>query len=121
MIRRYNIVGNDVFCGINNTTSSALATGKMISGGQTPAIKGTTCNMHQQELVVQHALGLRGRTMNKQTIDSFDKGKDLRDKCKVFVAKLMNKKTKNLFKKYHKYCEEVMNENTNCLEIPNDK
>jgi hypothetical protein len=49
MIHRFNIVGNDVFRGINDTTSSALATGKMISGGRAPAIKGTTCNMHQQE------------------------------------------------------------------------
>jgi hypothetical protein len=120
MIHRFNIVRNDVFRGINDTTSSALATGKMISGGRTPAIKGTTCNMHQQELVVQHALGLRGRTKNKQIVDSFDKGKNLRDKCKVFVSKLMNKKTKNLFKKYQTYCKDVLHCATNRLEIPND-
>jgi hypothetical protein len=119
MSRRYNIVGNDVFRGINNTTSNSLATGNLISGGQTPAIKGTTYNMHQQDLVVQHALGLWRRTKNKQITDLFDKGKDLRDKCKVFVSKLMNKKTENLFKKYQKYCFDVMHKNTNCLEIPN--
>jgi hypothetical protein len=67
-----------------------------------------------------NTLGLQGRPKNKQIVDSFDKGKNLRDKCKVFVSKLMNKKTKNVFKKYQKYCKDEMHCNTNCLEIPND-
>jgi hypothetical protein len=55
---RYGITAQDVFRGVNDTTSAALRTGLLLSSGRGPAEKGTTCFMHAQELVLKHALGL---------------------------------------------------------------
>jgi hypothetical protein len=50
--------------------------------------------MHAQELVVVHALGLKKRTLDKAIIDKFPEGLHLRNKAKILVSKLMNKKQK---------------------------
>ena len=84
-------------------------------------LKGTTCQMHAQELVVKHALGLQSRSKNKQAYDENVPGKALRDKVKILVSTLMNKKKKNLFIKYKKYVEEELEQGEALkLEIPND-
>lgn len=109
-----------MFRGVNDTTNSALLTGLMIAGGRTPAVKGTTCHMHAQELVVQHALGLRQRRKGGQDVDSFGPGKALRDKCRTLVTKIMDKRSKNKFVKYIEYCLKELQIEVNKLEIPND-
>jgi hypothetical protein len=68
----------------------------LIAGNCQPLIKGQTFNMHAQELVVTHALGLRKCSKNKIVTVSFELGVILKEKFKLLVSKLMNK-NKNLF------------------------
>jgi hypothetical protein len=77
---RFNITTNDVYRGISDTTNSALMVGRLIAGMREPTIKGNSCNMHAQELVVVHALGLKKRTLDKVVIDKFPEGLHLRNK-----------------------------------------
>lgn len=76
--------------------------------------------MHSQELVVQHALGLRQRSRNKQTWDSFLPGKTLRDKSRALVTKIMDKKAKKGFPKYATFCANKLKVEVRKLELPND-
>jgi hypothetical protein len=120
IIYRYNITVDDIFRGVNDTTSSAVKTGVMLAGGRAPATPGTTCHMHAQELVMQHALGLRQRTKNKEVIDSFEEGRLLCKKVKILSAFLMNKRAKNRFQKYKQYIKDNMNVDVNRIVIPNE-
>ena len=69
---RYGITLNDVLRGINDTTNAALLTGLLLAEGRALAIRGTTCQMHAQELVVQHALGLHRGSKNGTAVDKFE-------------------------------------------------
>src|SRR5687768_10010907 len=50
--------------------------------------------MHAQELCLKHAIGVAVRTENRQIVDSYPKGKALRDKCKLLASKIGDKKAK---------------------------
>jgi hypothetical protein len=120
LILRFGITKQDIFRGINDTTNSALLTGKLIADGRTPVIRGTTCHMHAQELVVQHALGLRDRTRMQQTIDAFPEGKALKEKVKILVSAIMNKHNKKRYIQYHDYIRLNLKQEVRKLYIPND-
>ena len=117
---RYGITLNDILRGVNDTTNSALLTGLLLAEGRAPAIKGTTCQMHAQELVVQHAFGLRKRRKNGDDIDKFEPGSLLAKKVRVLVSKIMDKRSKNKFTKYIEYCSKDLMTEVNRLVIPND-
>jgi hypothetical protein len=113
IILRYDITVDDVRRGVNDTTSAALLTGTTISGGRQPKIKGTTCHMHAQELVVTHALGLRTRRKRGfGVIDEFESGK--------LVSKIMDKKAKSRFVKYKEFCKNKLSMDVIKLLIPNE-
>jgi hypothetical protein len=76
--------------------------------------------MHAQELVVQHALGLRQRSRNGKDWDTFIPGRNLKDKVKLLVAKVMDKRSKNKFTKYIEYCSKELQIEVNQLVLPND-
>ena len=76
--------------------------------------------MHTQELVLQHALGIRRRTKNGKECDAFPPGKNLKDKVKKLVALIMNKHDKNRFKRYQDYCKKNINIDVRKLVNPND-
>ena len=76
--------------------------------------------MHAQELVVQHALGLRRRSRNGKDIDKFEPGNNLAKKVRVLVSKIMDKRSKNKFTKYIEYCSKDLTTEVNRLIIPND-
>ena len=117
----YDITVDDVRRGINDTTSAALLTGTTISGGHQPKIKGTTCHMHAQELVVTHALGLRTRRKRGfGVVDEFESGKLLRDAVKKLVSKIMDKKAKSRFVKYKEFCKNKLSMDVIKLLIPNE-
>ena len=60
--------------------------------------------MHTQELIVKHALGLADRIDRVTKIkNTFEAGKNLKDKVKLLVSKIMNKRSKNLFIKYKNF------------------
>ena len=50
IIRCYEISDDDVFLSVNDTTNSAVATGKAIADG-----KAGTCGMHSIDLAMEHA------------------------------------------------------------------
>lgn len=92
----------------------------MISDGREPVIRGTTCHMHAQELVVQHALGIRDRTRMRIPIDQYPEGKSLKEKVKKLLSVIMDKHNKQRFKQYHDYCKMNMTIDVNKLYLPND-
>ena len=117
---RYGITLQDILCGINDTTNSALLTGLLLAEGRAPAIRGTTCQMHAQELVVQHSLGLRKRSKGGEIVDKFIPGEILTKKVHILVSKIMDKRSKNKFAKYIEYCSKDLHTEVNRLIIPND-
>jgi hypothetical protein len=116
----YDIKVEDVYRVVNDTTKNALRTGITISDGRTPIRRGTTCNIHTQELVVGHAMGIRTRKMNNVVTDQFPATKNLRDKVKLLCCKLMDMKAKNRSHKYRNHCQNNLSMSVCKLEIPND-
>lgn len=119
---RFGITSQDVFWGINDTnTNSALLTGRLIADGRTPDNATTTCHMHTQELVLQHALGIRKRSRLGEVYCSFPPGHDLKVKVKKLTQLIMNKHDKNRFLKYKDYCKKYLSASSVCkLVVPND-
>jgi hypothetical protein len=76
--------------------------------------------MHAQELVVQHALGIRDRTRMRQPIDQFAAGKSLKEKVKKLVSTIMDKHKKQRYQLYHDYCKLNLKVDVRKLYIPND-
>lgn len=95
-------------------------TGRLISGNRQPENSCTTCHMHTQELVLQHALGIRRRTRMGEPWDQFKPGHDLKVNVKKLCQLIMNKHDKNRFKKYSDYCKANLNVDVRKLVIPND-
>ena len=118
---RYGIELSDVFRGINDTTNSALLTGKLLSEGRVPE-KGArhTCYMHTQELVVNHAFGLKERNKNNAVSDSFKPGKNITKKVRDLCATIMNRKMKGLFRELNDLCIAEFGCKALMLELPND-
>lgn len=106
--------------GVNDTTNSALLTGRLIAENRVPDNQGTTCHMHTQELVLQHAVGIRERTRNKEAFDDFKQGLELTTKVKKLCKYMMNKHHKNRYKDYQEYCERVVKTKVRKLVVPND-
>jgi len=94
-LARYGIKKSDVFRGVNDTTASALKTGRLLrSEGAAPLEGGTSCGMHTVDLVIKHATGMVNRKSGGVIVDSFAAGKILRDKVKALASYLMDKKSK---------------------------
>jgi hypothetical protein len=103
---RYGITSQDIFRGVNDTTNAALRTGLLISSGRGPTEKGKTCFMHAQELVLKHALGLSTRKgKGGLPNDEFASGVNMRDRVKLWLSRVMDKKSKTCFNKYRQYCK----------------
>ena len=117
---RFGIKPQDILRGINDTTNSALLTGRLISEHRVPENQTTTCHMHTQELVLQHALGIRQRTRMGEPYDKFEEGKKLTKKVKTLVGFIMNKQDKNRFKNYQDYCKQITKQEVPKLVLPND-
>ena len=76
--------------------------------------------MHTQELLITHALGIRTRKKNGIVVDSFELGKNLRDKVKSLLSFIMDRKSKGRFREYCMYCAEQTGTKGLVLELPND-
>jgi hypothetical protein len=117
---RFGITPHDIFRGVNDTTNSALLTGRLIAENRVPENQTTTCHMHTQELVLQHALGIRERTRMGEPWDTFPEGKALVKKVKKLVGYVMKKQDKNRFQNYHDYCKKTWQISARKLVNPND-
>lgn len=105
---------------MNDTASSAVRTGEIISQGRKATGGGTTCVMHSQELCIKHGLGLTVRKKNRQVVDSFPEGKRIRDVAKAFASKVMDKKAKGRFLEYDSIARRTYDKPALKLCIPND-
>ncbi len=76
--------------------------------------------MHTQELVLQHALGIRRRTRKGEIHDQFIPGRNLKEKAKDLCKLIMNKSNKQCFLKYRDYCKSNLNVDVRKLVVPND-
>lgn len=76
--------------------------------------------MHTQELVVNHAFGIRTRTLNKIVVDEFEPGMRCREKVKKLLSFIMNRKAKGRFREYQTLLKANCGIAGNVLELPND-
>jgi hypothetical protein len=76
--------------------------------------------MHAQELVLKHALGLVTRRKGGQLTDSFPAGCELRDVCKSFATKIMDKKAKGRYLEYEQMSLQTYKVKPVKLKTPND-
>jgi len=109
----------DIFRGINDTTSAAIKAGQLIASGR-KSVGGTTCGMHTTELIIKHATGLKERKRGGVVIDKFEASVDLRKKIWSMASKIMDKKSKLRFDEYNKRCVEMFGCMALRLELPND-
>ena len=117
---RYGIEFSDVFRSVSDTTNSAVAAGSIISEGRSGRGGGTTCVMHTQELCLKHALGVCVRKRSGVVVDSFEEGKSLRDRVKLFASKVMDKKAKGRFAEYNRVCLDSYRTPALKIALPND-
>lgn len=113
------MIPQDIFRGINDTTSAAIKAGQLIASGR-KAVGGTTCGMHTTKLIIKHATGLKERKRNGVVIDSFAESVNLRKKVWGMASKIMDKKAKKRFEEYNKTCNGIYGCPARRLELPND-
>ena len=76
--------------------------------------------MHAQELVLKHALGLATRKKGGVVTDEFPAGCELRDTCKTFASKIMDKKAKGRYLEYEQLSVQTYKVKPVKLKTPND-
>jgi len=108
----------DVYKTTNDTTNSALATGRHLTA---EGYQGT-CAMHEIQLALQHATGLKTRTAKvdgkSKIVDEFPDCVEIITKAKLAGSYLMDKKSKGRFKNFRKKMEE-MGRSTIKIVLPN--
>ena len=93
--------------------------GEIIAEGRGNHAGGTTCAMHSQELCLRHMMGFVVRRRGGNIVDSFEEGRELRDKAKKLTSTLMDKKCKKWFHKMVSISEKVWNMKALKLVMPN--
>ena len=95
VLARYGIEKADIFCSVNDTTSAAVATGRLLSGE-----KGD-CSMHMANLVTDHATERKTCSENRVIVDSFPAcNDDNRNKIRNMIKFITSKKAKARMKAY---------------------
>jgi hypothetical protein len=75
--------------------------------------------MHAQELVLNHAFGMRTRSAQRKVVDSFEPGMKCREKVMKLMSFIMNKKSKGRFGEYQRLLTAIQGEAGIVLELPN--
>ena len=94
--------------------------GVTVTDRHIPTTKGAMSYMHAQGLVAVHALGLHQREKNGNPDDDFKETQMLRDKTKVLLNKIMDKKSKQQYESYGLFCQYHFKVDTIKLLIPNE-
>lgn len=89
VLKRYGLSKGDVKFSINDTTNSAVAASQQISGGEEG-----TCMMHLINLVAEHAIGKRNRSVNKKKFALFQRWRICARKVAVQLGTFSAKKQK---------------------------
>ncbi|KAI2512772.1 hypothetical protein MHU86_1560 [Fragilaria crotonensis] len=92
--KRVGVQQCDLQDSCNDTTNSSVATGRILTG------QNGSCSMHVSSLLIEHAIGKRVRTKNRQIVDSFDKHETLRKKHQACVKYIWSKRAKARRKMY---------------------
>ena len=88
VLARYGIQPSDIYASVNDTTNSAVATGRVL------ARKDGDCMMHMCNLVADHASGKKVRTRQKVVVDEFAECEALRQKTHAMIKFITSKKAK---------------------------
>jgi hypothetical protein len=102
ILARNGITPRDICCSVNDTTTTAVATGRLLGRGED-----VNCMMHMCNLVAEHARGKRVRTRNRVIIDEFPEIEALRKKIQLLIKYITSKKAKQRFVQYKKRNENV--------------
>jgi hAT family C-terminal dimerisation region len=85
---------SDILSAVNDTTSSAVLTGRLLSGMD------GDCKMHVTSLIVEHAIGKRTRSKNRVVVDEFPECEKHRVKHRSLVNYLTSSKAKQRYVQY---------------------
>jgi hypothetical protein len=88
VLDRYGIQKSDIYASVNDTTNSAVATGRSLAN------KDGDCMMHMCNLVADHASGKKVRTRQKVVVDDFPECEALRQKTHAMIKYITSRKAK---------------------------
>ena len=91
---RVGAMNKNVFPSISDTNSAEKKTGEIVAEGRGTHRGGTTCTMHSQEQCLRHVMGFVVRRRGCKIFDSFEEGRELREKVKKLTSIMMDKKFK---------------------------
>ena len=94
VLDRYGIQASDIYASVNDTTNSAVATGRAL------AKRDGDCMMHMCNLVADHASGKKVRTRQKVVVDEFAECEALRQKTHQMIKFITSKKAKQRMLNY---------------------
>ena len=94
VLNRYGITAADIYASVNDTTNSAVATGRALAN------KDGDCMMHMYNLVADHASGKKIRTRQKLVVDQFAECEALRQKTHQMIKFITSKKAKQRMLNY---------------------
>jgi hAT family C-terminal dimerisation region len=101
VLARVGITLDDVLSSVNDTTNSAVKTGRLLAGTD------GDCKMHVSSLMVEHAIGKRTRKQNGEIVDSFPVHERLRVKHRAVVVYLFGGKSKGRYYAYQDRCNRL--------------
>ncbi|KAI2500536.1 hypothetical protein MHU86_13960 [Fragilaria crotonensis] len=96
VLNKYGIQASDIYASVNDTTNSAVATGRALSS------KDGDCMMHMCNLVADHASGKKVRTRQKVVVDHFPECEALRQKTHQMINFITSKKAKQRMLNYRR-------------------
>ena len=117
-VGRYGINQEDILRGVNDTTGSAVSTGRILCNNRGPQIT-RTCWMHVVELVIKHATGIVKRTKNKKIVDEFPAAEEIRTLVVGFVRYVWDKNARHRLKDYSEHCRGMFGYEPFKLDVPN--
>lgn len=98
-LKKAGIKDTELFRAVNDTTAAALKTGRLLAGYN------GTCVIHEVQLVMQHAIGIKNRTVDHVVVDEFDACEAIRKEIRNSASYLMEKKSKKLYAHYVEFCQ----------------
>ena len=110
VVARYGVAETDLLASVNDTTNSALATARILVGEE-----GGECQMHKNNLAIEHAIGKRQRTARGVVVDDFPPGEMVLKSGRALVGHIMNRKKKVNWEYYI-----ARNPNATVFRIPID-
>ena len=113
VLARFGIIQSNIYLSINDTASSAVAMGRLLSG------ENGNCHMNMANLVADHACGKVTRSANRAVVDSFPECESIRLKARKMIQFIFGGKSKSCAEKY-KARNSLLGKKTLRLGVDND-